>query len=294
MVRHHFSVDVEEYFQVAALEDHIDRSDWHRLESRVTGPVHRILDLLAKAGARGTFFVVGWLAQRQPQLVRTIASAGHEVASHGWDHRVIEAQSRDAFRASARRSKAVLEDITGSPVLGFRAPCFSITPGREWALDTLIEEGYRYDSSLFPIRRYGHCYPGARRYAHWLHRPSGRLLEVPPATLRFLGFNVPAGGGAYFRFLPYEVLRSAFRQAERRNQPTTFYIHPWELDPDQPQLPVSVLTRIRHYYGLDGTLPRLERLLEEFRFVSIEASLNGAMADPPVTAAPDSLDGSVP
>jgi polysaccharide deacetylase family protein (PEP-CTERM system associated) len=141
---HHFSVDVEEYFQVAALADHIDRSEWDRLDSRVTRPIHRILELLAKQGARGTFFVVGWLAERQPQLVRDIVSGGHEIASHSWYHQVVRGQDPDAFRASARRSKAVLEDITGSPVLGFRAPCFSITPGDEWALDILIEEGYLY------------------------------------------------------------------------------------------------------------------------------------------------------
>lgn len=269
MIAHHFTVDVEEYFQVSAFERSVPRASWDRLESRVAQGVARLLDLLARYEARATFFVLGWVAARRPGVVRLIAHEGHEVASHGWDHLRVTQQTPRAFRTSARRTKELLQDLTGAEVLGFRAPSFSIVPGREWALDVLIEEGYRYDSSLFPIRRPGYGYPGGRRDLHVLGRPAGRLIEVPPATWSCLGVRVPAGGGAYFRLLPYALVRAAFRAAERRGVPATFYIHPWELDAAQPRLPASWATRVRHYGGLERTLPRLERLLGEFRFTAV-------------------------
>ncbi|PYO66353.1 MAG: polysaccharide deacetylase family protein [Gemmatimonadetes bacterium] len=273
VIKHHFTVDVEEYFQVSAFESRVPRSDWGRFESRLTESLSRLLDLLARHEARGTFFVVGWVAERHPDLVQRIARAGHEVASHSWDHARVTEQSPPAFRDSVRRAKYVLEDLSGAPVLGFRAPSFSIVPGREWALDVLIEEGYRYDSSLFPVRRPGYGYANGQRDPHWLERPIGRIAEVPPTTLRRWGANLPAGGGAYFRLLPYALVRAALRDCERRGAPGTFYIHPWELDPEQPRLGVSWWTRVRHYGGLRRTLPRLERLLGEFRFTAIAESL---------------------
>src|SRR5205809_5307804 len=187
MTAHHFSVDLEEYFQVSAFESLVARSAWEGLESRVAGQVARLLDLLAQHDARATFFVLGWVAERHAELIRTIARAGHEIASHGWDHARVTAQTPLQFRESIRRSKGVLEDLTGAPVLGFRAPSFSIVPGREWALDILIQEGYRYDSSLFPVRRPGYGYSNGRPDPHWLQRSVGRLVEVPPATLRRWG-----------------------------------------------------------------------------------------------------------
>jgi polysaccharide deacetylase family protein (PEP-CTERM system associated) len=270
---HHFTVDVEEYFQVAALEPYVPRSRWEGLEGRVARGVDRLLDLLADHDARATFFVLGWIAQREPELVKRIRSAGHEVASHGWDHRPVTRQTPGEFRESIRNSKAVLEEITGDPVFGFRAPNFSIIPGLEWAVDVLIEEGYRYDSSLFPIRRRSYGYPDGQRDPHWLHRDSGCLLEVPPATLRGWGRNLPAAGGAYFRLLPYGLLRSAFSDYERRGVPGTFYIHPWELDTEQPRLGVSLLPRLRHYGGLSRTVTRLKTLLSEFRFPAVNERL---------------------
>jgi polysaccharide deacetylase family protein (PEP-CTERM system associated) len=273
MIKHHFSVDVEEYFHVSAFEARVRRSDWDRFESRVTGSVSRLLDLLARHDARATFFVLGWVAERHPDIVRGIARAGHEVASHGWDHARVTDQSPRAFRHSVRRTKDKLEDLIGMPVLGFRAPSFSIVPGQEWALDVLIEEGYRYDSSLFPVRRSGYGYVNGRADPHWLERPVGRLAELPPTTLRRWGANLPAGGGAYFRLFPYAVVRAAFRECERRGVPGTFYIHPWEIDPQQPRLDVPWLTQMRHYSGLRRTLPRLERLLAEFRFTAIADTL---------------------
>jgi polysaccharide deacetylase family protein (PEP-CTERM system associated) len=248
------------------------------MESRVAANVARVLDLLAGSGTRGTFFVLGWVGERHPDVVRAIAAAGHEVASHGYDHRRVTEQTPAEFRESVRRSRLLLEDLTGTPVLGFRAPSFSIVPGREWALDLLIEEGYAYDSSLFPIRRPGYGYPGAKREPYRIERAGGSLLELPPATLRRAGWTLPAAGGAYLRILPFGLVRAAFADAERRNVPATFYLHPWELDPDQPRLAVSASARFRHYTGLRRTEGRVARLLSEFQFISIASALPGLRA----------------
>lgn len=268
-MKHHFTIDVEEHFQVAALERHVGRDRWAGLESRVVESTTRMLDLLRDADARATCFVLGWVAERHPELVRLIAAEGHEVASHGHQHERVTTLSREAFRESVRKSKAILESIIGRPVLGYRAPSFSIVHGLEWALDILVEEGYVYDSSLFPIRRPGYGYAGGRRDVHVLGRERGSLVEVPPATLRVAGTNLPAAGGAYFRLLPYGLVRAALKEAERRRQPGTFYIHPWEMDAAQPRFAVPIRTRIRHYGRLTSTEPRLRRLLREFRFQSI-------------------------
>ena len=280
MIAHHFTVDLEEYFQVSAFESRVARSQWGRFESRVVGQVAQLLDLLDRHEARATFFVLGWLAYRQGDLIRAIARAGHEVASHGWNHARVTHQSPAQFRSSIRRTKDTLEQISGAPVLGFRAPSFSIVPGREWALDILVEEGYRYDSSLFPVRRPGYGYPAGSPDPHWLERPSGRLAEIPPTTLHWCGLRLPAAGGAYFRLLPYGLVRAAFRQCEGRGVSGTFYIHPWELDPAQPRLPVSWLTRVRHYTGLRRTAERLDRLLGDFRFTAVRDTVAALAAAP--------------
>lgn len=273
MVAHHFTIDVEEYFQVSAFASRIAPHDWGRFESRVGRQVELLLALLARHQVRATCFVVGWVAERHRDLIRAIARAGHEIASHGWDHARVTRQTAGQFRDSIRRSKQLLEDLTGVSVQGFRAPSFSIVRGREWALDMLVEEGYRYDSSLFPVRRPGYGYPDGLTDPYWIERPAGRLAEIPPATLQCGGVRLPAAGGAYFRLLPYAVVRAALRQCERRAAPGTFYIHPWEIDAQQPRLPCSWLTRVRHYGGLGRTLPRLERLLSEFRFTAIRETV---------------------
>lgn len=285
MTEHLFTVDVEEYFHASALEPHVSRHAWGSLESRVEPGVRRLLELLEERQMRGTFFVLGWVAERHPDLVREIAARGHEVASHGWGHRRITEMDPPAFRRSVRRSKRLLEDLVGRPVLGYRAPSFSIVPGREWALDVLVEEGYRYDSSLYPVRRPGYGYPGADPAGGWLERHSGALAELPPATLRRLGVNLPAGGGAYFRLLPYRLVRSALEAFGRRGQATTFYIHPWEVDTGQPRLDLPPLTRLRHYGGLERTEERLRRLLDEFRFRPVAESLGLAALPRPVARA---------
>jgi polysaccharide deacetylase family protein (PEP-CTERM system associated) len=269
VMRHHFTIDVEEYFQVAAFERQVSHEHWRLWESRVRQQMDVLLELLARHDARATCFVVGWLAERQPDLVRAIARAGHEIASHGWEHAKVTRLTPVQFRQSIRRSKQILEDIVGAPVVGYRAPNFSILRGGEWALDMLLEEGYRYDSSLFPVRRPGYGYAGGCPEPHSITRPAGRLVEIPPTTLRMAGMCLPAAGGAYFRLFPYRLVSAALRQCERRDVPGVFYIHPWEIDPEQPRIAVSWLTAARHYGGLHRTLPRLERLLTEFQFAPI-------------------------
>lgn len=285
---HHFTVDVEEYFQVSAFEPVIPRESWERFESRVERGVARLLELLTRHGVTGTFFILGCVAERHPDVVRDIAAAGHEIASHGWDHRRVTQQTPREFRTSVRDTKRLLEDLVRAPVIGFRAPSFSIVPGHEWALDILLEEGYRYDSSLFPVRRRGYGYPSGRRDPHVLTRPAGTLAEVPPAVLRRWGVAVPAGGGASFRILPYGLVRSALRDCERRRHPGTFYIHPWELDTGQPRLNVPLSARLRHYTGLGRVQAKLERLLCEFRFGPI-GDTTATLLSPPATASPGAL-----
>jgi polysaccharide deacetylase family protein (PEP-CTERM system associated) len=269
---HHFTVDVEDYFQVSALEPVVPRSNWGTLESRVVANTERVLALLADHDVRGTMFTVGWVAERFPDLVKRMAAAGHEIASHTWDHRRVTTQTPAEFRESVRRARGLLQDLSGQEVIGFRAPSYSITPVTEWALDVLLEEGYLYDSSLFPIHRPGYGFPGIDRDPHFMARAGGALFEVPPTTLRLGGVNLPAAGGAYFRLFPYGLVAAAFDQAERRGQPGTFYIHPWEVDPEQPRFRVKTTTRIRHYGGLHRTEPRLRRLLSSYRFRPIAAT----------------------
>lgn len=262
-------MDVEEHFHVNAFEPFVARADWERQPSRVDASTDILLDLLARHGASGTFFVVGWLADRKPALVRRIAAAGHEVASHSWWHRRVPMLSPAEFREDVAQTKARLEDITGRPVLGFRAPSFSILPGMEWAFDILLETGYTYDSSVFPIRRPGYGWPGAPATPYDIVRPGGTLREYPMTTLDVLGVRIPAAGGGYLRQLPYGVIRRAFRARQSQGQEGMFYVHPWEVDPAQPRVACDWLTRIRHYRGLGRTLPRLERLFREFRFASV-------------------------
>lgn len=271
-LRHHFTVDVEEYFQVSALAPYVARSSWESIPSRIDVGMRILLDLLAERSMRGTFFVLGWVAKYHPALVREIAAGGHEVASHGWGHERVPTLSQQEFRDSARDSKAALEDLVGAPVLGYRAPSFSILRGGEWALDVLIEEGYRYDSSLVPSDRGDYGYAGGEPDPYRLVRTPGALDEFPPATLRMGPRLQPMGGGAYFRIFPRFVERT-LHACERRGVPGTFYIHPWELDPDQPAFDVPLKTRIRHYWGLSRTAERIRRLLGEFAFQPIATTL---------------------
>lgn len=271
---HHFTVDVEEFFHSTLLTERIPARQWDAFPRRAPEIVGGLLDAMEDAGARGTFFVLGWHAEREPALVRAIASRGHEVASHGQDHVLVPAQTPAALRASLRRSKRLLEDLCGREVVGFRAPSFSVVPGCEWAFDILLEEGYRYDSSLFPISvhpTYG--YPGAPRDPHWVDRPGGRLLEVPPTTVALLARRLPAAGGAYLRLLPSALIRAGLRQAGRRGQPGTMYIHPWDLDPVRPDIRLPPLLALRLFAGPRRARSALTRLLREFPFRPIAETL---------------------
>jgi len=264
---HHFTVDVEEFFHPTALESLIPAERWDSLPRRSPSLVPRILEHLAERDVRGTFFVLGWLAEREPGIVKAIASAGHEVASHGWSHRRVTHLEPEQFRDEIRRSKAVLEEQAGQPVIGYRAPSFSILPGLEWAFDILLEEGYRYDSSVFPVRVHpSYGYPDANRDPHVLDRPGGRLAEVPPATLKVGSLTLPAAGGAYLRFFPVVLIRAALSSADRRGVPGTLYVHPWEFDRDMPAVPGPFLTQLRMRGGIRHTWRRVRALTKRYRF----------------------------
>jgi polysaccharide deacetylase family protein (PEP-CTERM system associated) len=263
------TIDVEDYFQVSAFAQHVRRDDWPSLPCRVERNVERILELLADAGVRATFFTLGWIAERYPELVRRIGAAGHELASHGFGHERATEQERGAFLADVRLAKAVLEDITGSAVRGYRAPSFSVGSGNPWAFDCVMEAGYRYSSSVYPIRHDHYGEPDAPRFAHEV-RPG--LLEVPIATVRLASSNWPAGGGGYFRLLPYCESQWSIARINRVDRmPATFYFHPWELDPDQPRMTgLPAATRFRHYVNLHRMAPRIGRLLADFRWDRID------------------------
>jgi polysaccharide deacetylase family protein (PEP-CTERM system associated) len=270
---HFFSVDVEEYFQVKALESVVSRDAWLSQESRVASSIDQLLEMLDRHRTRGTFFVLGWLAVHRPEVVRAIVGAGHEVASHGFDHCRVTSLTPVEFREDLRKSKRSIEDVAGSEVKGYRAPSFSIVPGCEWAFDALIAEDYTYDSSVFPIRRPGYGYPAAPRAPYVIRRASGLLAEFPLATTSFMRLEIPAAGGGYLRQFPLHVVRRAFREANERGEHATFYIHPWEIDPGQPRLPVSAFNRVRHYRGLETALGRIEKILAEFQFNTIDSFL---------------------
>lgn len=259
------SIDVEDYFQVSAFAPHIARSEWDTRECRVERNIERILALLADAHATATFFTLGWIAERYPDLVRRIGDAGHELASHGHAHARASEQSRAELLADIRLAKAIIEDVAGREVRGYRAPSFSIGTANAWAFGVIAEAGYRYSSSIYPIRHDHYGVPDAPRFAHEV-RPG--LLELPIATMRLLHRNWPAGGGGYFRLLPYALSRwSIGRINARDRQPAMFYFHPWELDPEQPRIAgTGMKTRFRHYVNLRRTAPRLTRLLRDFRW----------------------------
>ena len=268
-MKHFFSVDVEEHFHAHVFEHVVPRGSWDAQPSRVTGATARLLDLLAEHQVHGTFFVLGWVARRCPDLVRRIAAGGHEIGSHTWSHPRISTLTPEQFREELRTSKAILEDLSGQVVLGFRAPSFSILPGMDWAFDVLLEQGFTYDSSIFPIRRPGYGWPGAPTHPYEVARPGGTLLELPMTTLSVLGARLPASGGAYLRHFPLGVISTAFAMAERENIPGMLYVHPWEVDREQPRLAVPPVTRLRHYGGIGRTMPRLDRMLRRFQFGSV-------------------------
>jgi polysaccharide deacetylase family protein (PEP-CTERM system associated) len=280
------SIDVEDYFHANVFDRVVSPEAWAGLEGRVAPNTDRLLEILDGAGVRATFFVLGWVADRHPALVRAIAAAGHELASHGYAHRLVYTLTRDAFRDDVRRSKAIVEDLCGRAVRGYRAPSYSITNDSRWALDVLVEEGYAYDASIFPIRHDRYGIPDAPRHPHRLQVGAGALWEVPGSTVRCAGVNLPIAGGGYFRQFPYAFTRWGIGRVNRREgRAVIFYLHPWEIDARQPRLPLPLVSRVRHYRNLGRTEARLRRLLDDFRFDSIERVLGLSTAAASQTAA---------
>ena len=267
LLRNAMTIDVEDYFQVSAFADHIARDSWPSRECRVEANIERILAILEEGGAHGTFFTLGWIAERYPGMVKRIVSGGHELASHGYGHLRASDQTREQFLDDVVRSKAILEDIGGVPVLGYRAPSFSIGPANLWALDVLQEAGYRYSSSIYPIAHDHYGMPDAPRFAFYPNGMSG-LLEVPITTVRMMERNLPAGGGGYFRLLPYALSRRLMRRVNQKDrQPAIFYFHPWEIDPGQPRIGgVGAKSRFRHYVNLTRMERRIRALTRDFKW----------------------------
>ncbi|HEY4077880.1 MAG TPA: XrtA system polysaccharide deacetylase [Rhizomicrobium sp.] len=273
------SVDVEDYYQVQALSSVCARPDWDKYESRVERNTDLILDVLAQSGAKATFFTLGWIAQRHPDLIRRIADAGHEVACHGLCHARVDSQTAEEFRTDIRTAKKILEDVAGQVVNGYRAATFSVGPHTPWAWPVLEEEGFLYSSSVYPVVRDLYGFPDAPRTPY---RPVGteRLLEIPIATVRLMGRNWPGGGGGYFRLLPYGVSRAAIAWINRVDRvPAVFYLHPWEVDPNQPRVHgLPAKSRFRHYINLARTEPRLRRLTRDFRWDRVDTTFGVSRA----------------
>ena len=282
------TIDVEDYFHVSVFDGLVPRHAWGSMESRVVANTERLLRMFDDEDVTATFFVLGWVAERFPRLVRDIAAQGHEIASHGYEHRLVYDMTPAAFRADVRRAKELLESASGGPVYGYRAPSYSVTSRSLWALDVLIEEGYAYDSSIFPIHHDRYGIPVSPRHPYVLHR-SKPIVEAPGSTVKWGPFNLPVGGGGYFRILPYEWTQWGIRRLnEVEKLPAIFYLHPWEIDPDQPRLNTSRLSRFRHYRNLDKTEARLRALVREFRFSTMLTLLKEQLVAAPAgsTTAP--------
>jgi polysaccharide deacetylase family protein (PEP-CTERM system associated) len=271
MIRNAMSIDVEDYFQVSAFAPHIRREDWDSLPCRVERNVDVILALLDEAEAKATFFTLGWIAERYPQVVRRIVDDGHELASHGYGHQRASDLTPEQFRDDITRAKHLLEDLGGVAIRGYRAPSFSISRNNWWAVEELENAGYVYSSSIYPVRHDHYGMPDAPRFAH---RPNGAggILELPPTTVPMLGRNLPAAGGGWFRLLPYELSRWMLRRVnEQEGAPCMFYFHPWEIDPDQPrQAGLTAKTRFRHYVNLQRMPGRLRKLLNDFEWDRVD------------------------
>ena len=266
-IRNAMTIDVEDYFQVSAFAPVISRDSWPERECRVEQNVARILDMLERRGVHATFFTLGWIAERYPAMVRRIVAGGHELASHGYGHLRASDQSRAEFTDDITRSKAILEDIGGQAVLGYRAPSFSIGTANLWALDALHDAGYRYSSSIYPIQHDHYGMPDAPRFAFYPNGPDG-LLEIPITTVEVMARKLPAGGGGYFRLLPYALSRWMMERVNQVDQQSAiFYFHPWEIDPGQPRPEgASLKSRFRHYVNLERMEGRIEQLTRDFKW----------------------------
>jgi polysaccharide deacetylase family protein (PEP-CTERM system associated) len=274
------TVDVEDYFQVQALAPAVPRTSWDTMERRVEANTERLLAVFDRAGVAATFFTLGWVAERHPALVRRIVASGHELASHGYGHERVDRLGPEAFRADIRRAKSVLEDSGGVATIGYRAPTFSVNAHTPWAFAIMEEEGYRYSSSVYPVRHDLYGMPHAPRLPY--HPAGGALWEIPMTTARLFGRNLPCAGGGWFRLLPYQAFRLGLQRFHREHgTPALFYTHPWEYDPDQPRVPVqSRLSRFRHYVNLSRTEARLELLLRDFAWDRLDRAFADVLARP--------------
>lgn len=278
------TVDVEDYYHVSAFEPYLDYKNWEYLPSRVESNIMRILEILEDRKVKATFFVLGWVADRSPSLIRKIYSEGHEIASHGYSHKLAYEMTPDEFRDDVRKSKNAIEDSIGAGINGFRAASFSLVENSLWALDVLIEEGFLYDSSIFPIHhnRYGIFY--WQRFPHVIKRISGFIHEMPPSTFKMFKINLPIAGGAYLRFLPLGIISHGIRRINNtESQPAVVYIHPWEIDHRQPRFKVRRLTEVRHYAGLSGVEEKIKNILSEFKFGRISEVITESLARQPVS-----------
>ena len=289
-----FTVDVEEHFQVSGFEDVVSRDTWENHPSRVVANTRRLLDLMDETSVKATFFVLGWVAERHPGLVPEIARRGHEIGSHGHSHRLIYQQSQNEFRAETERSRRVLQDQSGQPVVGYRAASFSIGARNMWALDVLAEAGFLYDSSIFPVVHDRYGVPGAPRRIHRLTTPAGgQLVEIPPSTLSLGPLTLPVAGGGYLRLTPLAVTRRIVAHLNRRERiPAIVYVHPWEIDAPQPRIRGRWSNRFRHYHGLSRTETKLRVLLSEFRFGTLDAVIREAGFGP-LSTGPALVPGAV-
>ncbi|WP_411746371.1 XrtA system polysaccharide deacetylase [Reinekea sp.] len=275
-VIHAMSVDVEDYFHVAAFAKTVSPSQWGSMPSRVVNNTNRLLDIFDEKGIKSTFFVLGWVAEREPELVKRIASRGHEIASHGYSHQLIYSQAQAVFREETYKSKAILEDIIQQPIYGYRAASYSITKKSLWALDILSELGFTWDSSIFPIYHDNYGIPDTPTNPYQIKLRNGKsLTEFPITAANAFGLSIPAAGGGYFRQFPYAVFKKLFQIASNNGQtPKIFYLHPWEIDPDQPRFEdASWFSRFRHYTNLDKCESRLNRLIDDFQFGTMTESL---------------------
>lgn len=269
------TIDVEDYFQVASLSKSISVNEWESITPRVVNNSTRLLDLFDEMDVKVTHFVLGWVAERFPDLVKEIHARGHEIASHGYSHQLIYDQSPEVFHAETLKSKSILEDIIGEPVLGYRAASYSITSKSLWALDILVEAGFKYDSSIFPVRHDRYGIPGTPTVPYILTAPSGgKLIEIPLSTYNFLGYTLPVSGGGYFRLYPYYLTKFFLRSLNKTGKSFVFYLHPWEIDPDQPRVKASWLSEFRHYNNLDKCHNRLHKLINDFSFTTMDKKIH--------------------
>jgi polysaccharide deacetylase family protein (PEP-CTERM system associated) len=269
-IRNALTVDVEDYFQVSAFAENIDPSEWVNHPLRVENNTHKLLDLFDEHQVKATFFVLGWVAEREQSLVQEIAKRGHEVACHGYSHQLVYNQDPAVFQEETTRAKSILENIIQQQVRGYRAASYSITEKSQWALDILAETGFIYDSSIFPVRHDRYGMPNTPEYPYSLKTPSGHtIIEFPLSTAKIFNYRLPVAGGGYFRLYPYWLSRMGLRQINRQQKPFIFYLHPWEIDPDQPRVETSWFSRFRHYNNLDKCESRLQNLMTDFQFATV-------------------------